>query len=328
MSIDVLLSAMRSQADTRNMGAAAAKSYLIKVASDDKATLNDAVIEVLKNENLVGKPTTPNFVDRVVEEANKAVFAVKFKSASYMGNIEFPVANASVIKEQLAPAKAKTASFKLDASVSVIEAAQKARAAELLNFISGGREKVAEQDPVSEGEILHKYRTLLDEEKQLKGDMLLLGAKFEDSFAKLASLVESDEHNKQVISGCMAAASPSPRMGEFIKLSFGTAADPNALAMMNSAGMPPMPGNPVTGLVADLDMIGSKLMTAQMAMSKVMSGMAELQAVLKGSGPTTSQLFAPEQAGGVPPMAPGQMPPGPGAPAQPPPGMPMAPGGM
>lgn len=326
MSIDVLLSAMRSQADTRNMGAAAAKAYLTKVASDDKASLNDAVVDVLKNENLLGKPSTPNFVDRVVEEANKFVFAVKFKSASYTGNVEFPVANASVIKERLAPSKSKIASFRLESSVSAIEAAQKAKADELLSFIGGGREKVAEQSTVSEGEALQRYWRLLDEEKNLKSEIRLLDAQFEDAYTKLASIVESSDFNKLLISGCMAAAAPSPRMGEFIKLSFGMAADPQALATMNSAGMPPMPGNPVTGLVADLDMIGGKLMTAQMAMSKVMSGMAELQAVLKGSGPTTSQLFAPEQAGGMPPMAPEQAPPG--MPAQPPPGMPTSPGGM
>ena len=304
-SFDELLSSFNKSVDVRGLGKRAAELHL-----SSAKPLNDAVVEVVKEAGL-----RDAHVDRVVEEANKAVFITLFKTGSFGKNIEFPVADVKSVRAAVCPTTEKTASPAsvppgIERTASAGVKAMQARGANALLDRLFGREleKVAKVLTINNDDgglrKLGEYKT---KKAAIEGHMLQMDTEFSVKLAQLGTVVRrsAETDGIHVVEGCLAAAKPSSELAFLIKKAYGVEPNPQALSAMYAAGMPPAPGNAVTGLVEDMDSIAGKMMQANVALQKVMAGISEVQAVLKGSGQSPNAMFggAPQPAAQQPPPA-------------------------
>jgi len=309
----LLTTSFNSTVDVCAIGRQVAAKYLA-----DGSPLNDSIAEHIKESSLNSEQ-----LRRVVEEANKQTFAGLFKRGNYGKNVEFPVADFTKLCMAKESAKRSLVAGTTERTKTASVNRLTPKGGDLLlSGLFGSdifKEKVA---AVVSPEVLMtnnvtKLAALREDKKDIGGKHYAATEEFNTKFFKLGTLIKSAslQHGAAIVAAALAAGKPTAALAELIKEAF--AVDP-AMApppgQMQQAGMEVVQGNPVTGLVQDLDQVVNKLFAARTAMQKVDEGIFELQAVLKGSGPPTEQVFA--QSAPPPPPDPSQpevQQPGPGA---------------
>jgi hypothetical protein len=106
----------------------------------------------------------------------------------------------------------------------------------------------------------------------------------------------NERHSESAIELCIRSAGATPAL-ERVLLDDNGVAPTGDLEKMAALGMLPDPGNPITGLVQELDSVVSKLDMLQPVLEQARADIGQLQSILRGPSPTADQMFsaAPEQ---------------------------------
>jgi hypothetical protein len=272
----------------RNYGSQAASAFV-----NDNVPLSSGVAEIVKKAGL-----NKEQAQRVVEEANNRAFATLFR-AGYKGNIEFPLAKLAEVSDICWPPAApmnKTASriqIPRQSSQTFFDAA----------FPPRNIEKTASVLTVNNLDNERAlYAKLLVQEKALASQVDGLETAVMVKVASLNRVIEqarNERHSESAIELCIRAAGAAAPL-ERVLLEDNGVAPTGDLEKMAALGMLPDPGNPITGLVQELDSVVAKLDMLQPVLEQARADIGQLQSILRGSSPTTDQMFAAPSEQGPP----------------------------
>lgn len=297
-----------SAADLRAYGRKAAQDYV-----SSGTPLNDSIKSIVKTASL-----NPEQTRRVVEHANPITFSFLFKQG-FDKNVSFPVADADVILGGCVKTASVNTSRRLGRQTRYVPGQENVTDDDFFGGVS--KEKTASAQR-SMTQLSWDYRAMDREFSEQKGRLGVLHGEFETSLEKLAHLIKraSPQNTPQLLGAAIEHGTSNKLLLEVIRERVGDSATVGSLEKIAQMGWEPVPGNPVTGLVQDLDQIAQKLLAANGAVERTRQGMTELLSVLQGA--------APMPGPGAPPPAPvmGAAPPEAGMPPGAPPeaGMPPA----
>jgi hypothetical protein len=200
---------------------------------------------------------------------------------------------------------------------------------------AGDLEKTASEDP---NEVRNKrsadFLKLSHDSRQLEGELEILHIAFVPKLHDLKGLCKTASNEgwtPMVVGAAIEWGTSAAGLKRVIAKELGDLVEFGGQEKIAEAGYAPMPQNPVTGLVTDLDMLSQKMMAASSALEQTRAGMSSLLMILQGGEgpPPAAEPFMGGAAGATPappPPGPSAMPaPPPGPPAGPPPGAPAGP---
>lgn len=283
-------------APTGTLTADAVRTYGTQAASafvNEKVPLSDSVASIVKKAGL-----NKEQAQRVVEEANNRAFSTLFR-AGYKGNIEFPLAKIAEVAEICWPPVAPV--VKTAARIEIPRHSSQ-RFFDMA-FAPASKEKTAAVLTVNNRDAERAlFVKLIEQEKSLASQVDGLET---DVMVKVATLNRTIEiarngrHSDASIEMCMRAAGAAPELERVLLADNGIVAS-GEMEKMAALGMLPEPGNPITGLVQELDSVVAKLDMLQPVLEQARADIGQLQSILRGPSPTTDQVFAAPAEPGPP----------------------------
>lgn len=328
----------------RYIGKKAASNFV-----ENKTPLNDALADLSKEASLNYEQ-----IKRVVEFANNETFSQLFK-LGYDKNVTFEMASAPQVAQKNSPDKTKVASFVEPAKVKYVPGQESASVEDIFTKTANvGKVKTLmargmsleeavkaaypdytpeqtkqfmemykgrlEKSASAEVSISEKSREFLDlsrEKDRLESDLVCLGDEFTVKLASLEGLCKEASNSGNppaVIASAIMAGAPSKGLVDVIKDKVGDLADFDSGTKLAFGGMI-APGNPVTGLVTDLENTSSKLVATMGAVQRAQMGMTELLSIIKGPAPMGAASLFGQGGMAVPAGPPQAAPPMMGGPA-------------
>lgn len=305
---------------SKKNGAGANVAELQQIGRDAARAYIDNGVELNTSLRGMAKEASLNFeqIKRVAEYANNEAFLMRFRQP-YKNNVEFPVADATVIASgmhlDVTPVVEKTASSAvLPTNKRYLPGQEDRRLAHLFDV---PKEKVASTGPTRD-ELIRKYLATKDEYAIQKQEQMLQETDFLSKMAHLNRVVYQEMQGGTrpwEIGAAVVAANPSNKLFTIVAGELGHYMETSGISKMAALGMEVEEGNPVTSLVEDLENVVQKLLANEELTQRTKGTIEELLALLRGPADTnpTADLFAekPPDPTAPPPMMAAAMPPGP-----------------
>ncbi len=313
-SADTLISAER----LRSMGKQAAARFV-----QDGVSLNSTIAGMVKEAGLTNEQTK-----RVVESANNTTF-VELKRAGHKGNVDFPCAD---FNEIAGGTKTKTAAplGPLVKTAAYIPGGEGLRLEDL--FDQHAEEPERYHELVKEAQVFHRAEmpvpahvtNQMHIKKEAEADFKAALINMDEHLWTLGSLLKTaaaEGHQPHEAGAALELLGMTEGVQKVVTAEYPELVEFGHMAKFANAGMGPIQGGPLPGVVQSLEMTSQQLVTtsqlvqqAQMAMDSLLQHLRGMPPpmeppppgsdVMPQQGPAPAPA-APAPGGPMPPMGPG-----------------------